>query len=332
VVQNERPQHENGVATWPNSGTGVSSSVQARGDDVRLGFSLNTNPRSDPPEYSVLPLTATLADGTKCTMSDQPRVTVRAKEKKNLDVVHAICRLVAEEKGVALDPLLELIKYVEDRPGHDLRYAIDPTKITRELGWNPRENFETGLPIAQDLKLRMVPVTGIVRFLPAGRASTFQPYVGAGLAAINWRYSESGEFVDENFDIFVARFSETGTSLGAVFVLGGRIPIDGDIYGLTLEYRHIWGEGDTGGIANGFLGDKIDLSVVVNVGNYGEASYADFAAFVTGANAADKAVMVGLVGSTGYAAVDYNTDGTVDFMIELTGLNSLGNIDVASFV
>jgi hypothetical protein len=79
-------------------------------------------------------------------------------------------------------------------------------------------------------------------------------------------------------------------------------------------------------------GDKIDLSVVVNVGNYGEASYADFAAFVTGANAADKAVMVGLVGSTGYAAVDYNTDGTVDFMIELTGLNSLGNIDVASFV
>lgn len=66
-------------------------------------------------------------------------------EKKNLDVVHAICKLVAEEKGVALDPLLALIRFVEDRPGHDLRYAIDPAKITRELGWSPRENFETGL-------------------------------------------------------------------------------------------------------------------------------------------------------------------------------------------
>ena len=66
-------------------------------------------------------------------------------EKKNLDVVHAICRLVAEEKGVALDPILKLIRFVEDRPGHDLRYAIDPTKITRDLGWSPRENFETGL-------------------------------------------------------------------------------------------------------------------------------------------------------------------------------------------
>ena len=79
-------------------------------------------------------------------------------------------------------------------------------------------------------------------------------------------------------------------------------------------------------------GDKIDLSVAVNVGNYGEATYADFASFAAGANAADKAVWVGLVGSTGYAAVDYNTDGTVDYMIELVGLGSLGNIDVASFV
>lgn len=79
-------------------------------------------------------------------------------------------------------------------------------------------------------------------------------------------------------------------------------------------------------------GDKIDLSVAVNVGNYGEAAYADFASFAAGANAADKAVWVGLVGSDGYAAVDYDTDGAVDYMIELVGLNSLGNIDVASFV
>ena len=66
-------------------------------------------------------------------------------EKKNLDVVHAICKLVSEEKGVPLKSITELIKFVEDRPGHDLRYAIDPAKVKRELAWNPRENFESGL-------------------------------------------------------------------------------------------------------------------------------------------------------------------------------------------
>ncbi|HKU40951.1 MAG TPA: dTDP-glucose 4,6-dehydratase [Polyangiales bacterium] len=66
-------------------------------------------------------------------------------ERKNLDVVHAICRLVAEEKGVPVEPILGLIKFVEDRPGHDLRYAIDPTKVMREVGFSPRENFESGL-------------------------------------------------------------------------------------------------------------------------------------------------------------------------------------------
>jgi dTDP-glucose 4,6-dehydratase len=66
-------------------------------------------------------------------------------EKKNLDVVHAICALVASETGVPAKKLLDLIHYVQDRPGHDLRYAIDPTKVMRECGFSPRETFETGL-------------------------------------------------------------------------------------------------------------------------------------------------------------------------------------------
>ena len=66
-------------------------------------------------------------------------------EKKNLDVVHTICELVAQEKGVPKQDLLSLIKYVEDRPGHDLRYAIDPSKVMRECGFSPKENFESGL-------------------------------------------------------------------------------------------------------------------------------------------------------------------------------------------
>jgi dTDP-glucose 4,6-dehydratase len=66
-------------------------------------------------------------------------------EKKNLDVVHAICALVASETGVPAKNLLDLIHYVQDRPGHDLRYAIDPTKVMRECGFSPKESFETGL-------------------------------------------------------------------------------------------------------------------------------------------------------------------------------------------
>ena len=67
-------------------------------------------------------------------------------ERANIDVVTTICDLVDELRprdGGA--PRRELIKYVEDRPGHDRRYAIDASKITRELGWRPAEQFETGL-------------------------------------------------------------------------------------------------------------------------------------------------------------------------------------------
>ncbi len=67
-------------------------------------------------------------------------------ERANLDVVTAICDLVDEMSPQPDgDPRRNLIKFVEDRPGHDRRYAIDASKITRELGWRPSEQFETGL-------------------------------------------------------------------------------------------------------------------------------------------------------------------------------------------
>jgi len=67
-------------------------------------------------------------------------------ERSNLEVVHAICDLVDEvrphpEGGSRRD----LIEFVTDRPGHDLRYAIDADRITTELGWSPRFNFDSGL-------------------------------------------------------------------------------------------------------------------------------------------------------------------------------------------
>jgi dTDP-glucose 4,6-dehydratase len=67
-------------------------------------------------------------------------------EKTNLEVVHAVCALLDElAPPLSGGPRTNLITYVTDRPGHDLRYAIDASKIRRELGWEPLETFETGL-------------------------------------------------------------------------------------------------------------------------------------------------------------------------------------------
>ncbi|QNW94746.1 dTDP-glucose 4,6-dehydratase [Acinetobacter seifertii] len=69
-------------------------------------------------------------------------------EQKNIDVVKSICQLLEElapNKPAGVDHYVDLITYVKDRPGHDLRYAIDATKIKEDLGWVPEESFETGL-------------------------------------------------------------------------------------------------------------------------------------------------------------------------------------------
>ncbi|KFC63295.1 dTDP-glucose 4,6-dehydratase [Bosea sp. LC85] len=67
-------------------------------------------------------------------------------ERTNLDVVRAICGLVDRQApDVAIGSREKLIRFVADRPGHDRRYAIDASKIARELGWSPRESFESGL-------------------------------------------------------------------------------------------------------------------------------------------------------------------------------------------
>jgi len=67
-------------------------------------------------------------------------------EMKNIDIVTTICKILDEmEPSKKLKSYTELITFVQDRPGHDLRYAIDATKIEKELGWKPAETFATGI-------------------------------------------------------------------------------------------------------------------------------------------------------------------------------------------
>ncbi|WP_027672768.1 dTDP-glucose 4,6-dehydratase [Rheinheimera baltica] len=69
-------------------------------------------------------------------------------EKQNIEVVQTLCALLEElapNKPQGVKHYKDLITYITDRPGHDVRYAIDASKIARELGWTPAENFESGL-------------------------------------------------------------------------------------------------------------------------------------------------------------------------------------------
>ena len=73
---------------------------------------------------------------------------------RNIDVVHLICNLLDERLDRLASPRRSLVRLVEDRPGHDRRYAMDNSKISRELKWRPQEAFETGLVKTMDWYLR----------------------------------------------------------------------------------------------------------------------------------------------------------------------------------
>lgn len=66
-------------------------------------------------------------------------------ERNNLQIVHTICKILDDKKPRSAGSYADLITFVTDRPGHDLRYAIDATKLETELGWKADENFDTGI-------------------------------------------------------------------------------------------------------------------------------------------------------------------------------------------
>ena len=66
-------------------------------------------------------------------------------EWKNIDLINVLCKIMDEKLGRAAGSSEKLIEYVKDRQGHDMRYAIDASKLKNDLGWEPSINFEQGL-------------------------------------------------------------------------------------------------------------------------------------------------------------------------------------------
>ena len=116
-----------------------------------------------------------------------------------------------------------------------------------------------GSEIEQELKLRIMPMTVTARVLPLGRFAAFQPYVGGGVGFYNWRYSETGDFIDFSVSgapIFRDSYVASGTEVGPVAVFGARVPLGlNATLGGEIRYQKAEGDLDTAD----FLGPKIDL-------------------------------------------------------------------------
>jgi outer membrane protein W len=115
-----------------------------------------------------------------------------------------------------------------------------------------------GSEIEQQLKLRVIPISLTARILPLGRTGIFQPYVGGGIGIYNWRYSETGDFIDftlPGHPLFRESYSQSGTSVGPVAVFGARFPMGNVTVGGEVRYQKAEGDLDT----VDFFGPKIDL-------------------------------------------------------------------------
>jgi hypothetical protein len=113
-----------------------------------------------------------------------------------------------------------------------------------------------GSEIEQELRLRMVPFSFTVRALPLGQSNPFQPYIGVGLNVVNWRYSESGDFIDfnNNREIFRESFVASGTATGPVVLAG--IRFGGESLTAGGEIRYSAANAD---VSSDFAGSRIDL-------------------------------------------------------------------------
>jgi hypothetical protein len=114
-----------------------------------------------------------------------------------------------------------------------------------------------GSDITQELRLRLIPITATFRVLPFGRHFGLEPYFGAGIAVTNWRYSETGEFIDFSTpaqNTFRGTFEASGNAFGPVALGGVRFGVGSFVAGGEIRYTKA--EGD---LSSDFAGSKIDL-------------------------------------------------------------------------
>jgi len=117
--------------------------------------------------------------------------------------------------------------------------------------------FPNGAAIEQDLKLRIVPFTATIRYLPLGRSDAFEPYIGAGVGVLRFRYQEEGDFVDEYPVILLDRkFTGTGAATGPVILGGARFPVGPVSIGGEIRYQYAKGDLPS----DQFFSPTIDLS------------------------------------------------------------------------
>ena len=116
---------------------------------------------------------------------------------------------------------------------------------------------ENDSAITQSLRLRTVPVTGTLRLVMTGRRAKVQPYVGAGVAVVPWSYSETGDFVDSDLDIFRWDYKDSGTAVGAVVFGGLRVAVNRKV-ALGGEFRYLIVDAPLDP-AVGFQGTRLDL-------------------------------------------------------------------------
>jgi len=117
-----------------------------------------------------------------------------------------------------------------------------------------------GSEIEQNLRLRVAPFTATIRFLPLGHSHGVEPYIGAGIGIFNWRYRETGEWVDPvDSSIFQGSFVGSGTATGPIVLGGVRVPVGPLSFGGEVKWQDAKGDLPAD---QGFAGSKIDLGGV----------------------------------------------------------------------
>lgn len=158
------------------------------------------------------------------------------------------------------DWLLGLSDYLEAGLGVAYYSRSVPSRSLNFVDLNDNE-------ITQDLRLRIVPITATIRFLPLGRHSVVEPYIGAGIGIFGWRYSETGRFVfapgpgETDASIIPATYEKNGWNAGPVVVGGARVPFGQFSLGGELRWQKAHGTLPTTG-DNSFLSDRLDLGGV----------------------------------------------------------------------